>query len=68
MGNDPTLLSRLRNEVTFFWARRHAGEQGDSGRSPLQRISAALVKGQLLEDVGRHDHRDRHLLITLGDK
>jgi hypothetical protein len=34
----------------------------------VQRVAAAFVERQLIEHIGRHDHRDRNLLITLGDE
>ena len=48
--------------------RGHACQQGDSGRPALQRVATAFVERQLIEDVGRHDHRDGNLLVALGDE
>ena len=68
VGDHPALLAGLRNEVPLTGPRRHARQQRDSGRPAVEGIAAALVEGQLVEHVGRHDHRDRDLLITLGDE
>ena len=57
-----------RNQVAFARPRRHARQQRDAGRAAVQRVAAALVERQLVEDDRRHDDRDRHLLIALGDE
>ncbi|GAB4975074.1 hypothetical protein MAHJHV57_52240 [Mycobacterium avium subsp. hominissuis] len=34
----------------------------------VERVPAAFVKGQLVGDVAGDDHRDRHLLVALGNE
>jgi hypothetical protein len=64
----PALFSGARHQISFTGAGCHAGQQGDARGAAVERIAAALVERQLIEDQRRHDDRDRHLLITLGDE
>ncbi len=58
----------LDNELAFVRARGHARQQCDARGSPVQRVAAALVEGQLVGDLGGDDHRDGYLLVALGDE
>ena len=68
VGDHPALLAGAHDQIAFVRAGGQAGQQRDTRGAAIERVPAALVKGQLVGNLGGDDHRDGHLLVSLGDQ